>query len=202
MRPRTTLRLERRLMVLLASMGLVLTMILPAFSQTAVPAATRNWWAPGNTARDAVEKGKFTELQAKKKVYLNISFSEARLDSPISATERKAVEHAVKESVSAQKGLQIVNVPDTADFAVLVRTSTGSGAGERGPNFSLALDDDAEVSVDVTVVVPGTKQANGSFVPRVVWESSSPHAQVEAPAAARFTVDGFLWELKKLQDKK
>ena len=202
MRLHMTSRLVRRLVGALGSLALILTMILPAFSQIATPAATRNWWAPGNTTKDIVEKGKFNELQTRKKVYLSISFSEARPDSNISPAERRAVERAVKETVAAQKGLQVVNVPDTAEFAVLVRASTGSGAGERGPNFSLALDDDAEISVDVTVVVPGTKQANGSFSPRVVWESSSEHAQVEAPAAARFTVDGFLWELKKLQEKK
>jgi hypothetical protein len=137
-------------MVLLASMGLVLTMILPAFSQTAVPAATRQRGAPGNTAGMRL-KGKIHRTPGQKESLSQHLISEARLDSPISATERKAVEHCGEESVSAQKGLQIVNVPDTADFAVLVRTSTGSGAGERGPNFSLALDDDAEVSVDVTV---------------------------------------------------
>jgi hypothetical protein len=184
----------------IALSALILTLALPANSQTTT-ASTRNWWAPGNTTRDTVEKGKFNELQTKKKVYLNVSFSESPQE-PIGANERRAVERAVKESVSAQKNLQVVNVPENADFAILVRTSTASGQGERGPNFSLNLDEDAEVAVDVTVVLPGTKQTNGSFAPRVVWESSSPHAQVEAPAAARFTVDGFLWELKKLQDKK
>ena len=202
MRPNITARLERSLIGVVCSTALVLAISFPALSQTAVPAGTRNWWAPGNTARDTTERGKFTELQARKKVYINISFAESRLDSPISPAERRAVEQAVKEAVSSQKNLQVVNVPENAEFAVLVRTSTGSGSSERGPNFSLVLDEDAEVSVDVTVVIPGGKQPNGTFVPRVVWESSSPHAQVEAPAAARFTVDGFLWELKKLQDKK
>ena len=157
---------------------------------------------PRQQCGDITERGKFNELQTKKKVYINVTFSEAQQDSPMSPVERRAVEQAVKQAVSSQKNLQIVNVPETAEFAVLVRTSTGTGSGERGPNFSLALDEDAEVSVDVTVVVPGAKQANGIFIPRVVWESSSPHAQVDAAAAARFTVDGFLWELKKLQDKK
>ncbi len=182
-------------------MTLVVAVGRPALSQTVV-SGTRNWWAPGNSGREVTEKGKFAELQTRKKVYINVSFAEARLDTPISPTERRAVEQAVKEAVSSQKGLQIVNVPETAEFAVLVRMATNSGGGERGPNFSLTLDENAEVSVDVTVVVPGAKQPNGSFVPRVVWESSSPHAQVEAPAAARFTVDGFLWELKKLHEKK
>jgi hypothetical protein len=202
MRPNITSRFEGRLVTGLCLLVMTLSMVIPAFSQAplSTTTTTRNWWAPGNTTKDTIEKGKFNELQAKKKVYLSISFSDTRQDS-ISPTERKAVETAVKDSVTAQKGLQLVNVPDTADFAVLVRTSTGTGGGDR-PNFALALDDDAEVSVEVTVIVPGTKQANGSFVPRVVWESSSPHAQVEAPAAARFTVDGFLWELKKLQEKK
>jgi hypothetical protein len=81
-------------------------------------------------------------------------------------------------------------------------TGTVAGTGERGPNFSLALEEGAEVSVDVAVVVPGTKRPDGSFLPRIVWEQSSSHAQVEAPTAAQFTVDGFLLELRKLQDKK
>jgi hypothetical protein len=181
----------------------VLATVLPAASQTptAIPASTRNWWAPGSGPKDVTERGKFVELQTRTKVYLNVSFADSRQDST-TAVDRRAVDQAVKQSVSSQKGLQIVNVPATAEFAILVRTSTDSGSGERGPNFSLALDEDAEVSVDVTVVVPGKKQANGTFVPRVVWESSSPHAQMDAVAAARFTVDGFLSELKKLQDKK
>jgi hypothetical protein len=35
---------------------------------------------------------------------------------------------------------------------------------------------------------------------RIVWESFSSNAQIEAGSAARFTVDGFLWELSKSKD--
>src|SRR5262245_3194508 len=100
---------------MLYASAVVLAIAIPAFSQ-AIPAGTRNWWAPVNTTRDVTEKGKFSELQTKKKVYVNVSFAEARLDSPISPAERRAVEREVKEAVSSQKGLQLVNVPETAEF--------------------------------------------------------------------------------------
>jgi hypothetical protein len=103
----------------------------------------------------------------------------------------------VKQSVAAEKTLTIVNVPETADFALLVRAAADTGTGERAANFTLALDPETEVSVDVSVLVPGKKQANGTFVPRVVWDASYTHTQMDVPTSARFAVDGFLTELRK-----
>ena len=94
----------------------------------------------------------------------------------------------------------MVPYPEEADFAVLVRASMVEGRGDRGPNFSLLLDPEAEVSIEVFVIVPGGSREDGLH-PRIVWEASSPNAQIEAASAARFTVDGFLWELKKLRKK-
>ena len=108
----------------------------------------------------------------------------------------------MNEAVAAHKQLQKVTYPEEAEFALLVRASTADGTGDRGPNFSLLLDPDAEVAIEVLVLVPGSKRVDGTRVPRLVWEASSPNAQLEAAPAARFTVDGFLWELMKLRQKK
>ncbi len=56
--------------------------------------------------------------------------------------------------------------------------------------------------MEVTVLVPGAKLADGTFKSRSVWQVSSPNVQMEAGAGARFVVDGFLWELKKLREAK
>jgi len=53
------------------------------------------------------------------------------------------------------------------------------------------------------VLVAGAKMpTGGTFKPRSVWQISSSNVQLEAGAAARFVVDGFLWELKKLREGK
>ena len=159
---------------------------------------TRNWWTVNNEREDT-EKGKLQELLNRKRVYLNVTFTDTRPNSPLNNTERNDITQAVKESIAVLKDLKMVTYPEEAEFAVLVRASTNQGTG---PNFSLLLDSEAEVSIDVIVVVPGTPLADGTRMPRIVWEASSPNAQVEARSAARFTVDGFLWELKKLRPKR
>jgi hypothetical protein len=161
----------------------------------------QNWWTL-NVERDLAEKGKLKELLSKKKVYVSVSFSDTRPNSPISNQEQNNVSRTVNEAISSQKYLQKVTYPEEAEFAVIVRTTTAQGAGDNGPNFSLVLDPDSEVSIEVLVLVPGEKQPDGTRAPRLVWEASSPNTQVEAAPAARFTVDGFLWELRKLREKR
>lgn len=167
----------------------------------AITAQSQNWWTL-NSERDLPEKGKLRELLTRKKVYVNVSFSDTRPNSPINSTEQNNISRTVNEAISAQKDLQKVTYPEEAEFAVIVRAQMGQGTGDRGPNFSLLLDSEAEVSIEVLVLVPGTKQSDGTRMPRIVWEASSPNAQLEAAPAARFTVDGFLWELRKLREKK
>jgi hypothetical protein len=190
------------LMVLCPTLVLLATAS-PIFAQTPRPnpapsAQARpresTWWTLGE--RTVPEKGKFDELQARKKVFVEIAITNSDISS---STERNEIQKEVNEALSSHKGLQLVGSGALAEFAVIVRAST-AGKSEERPNFNLNLDPDAEVSIDVTVVVPGSKQADGSTRPRVVWEASSPNTQTEAASAARFTVDGFLWELKKLKD--
>jgi len=176
-------------------------LLLPIFSSDATPQGSENWWNL-NTERDLAEKGKLKELLAKKKVYVNVSFSDVRPNSPLNNAEQTNVNRAVNEAIAAHRDLQKVTYPEEADFAVVVRAATAQGTGDRGPNFSLVLDSEAEVSMEVLVLVPGAKRTDGTRTPRIVWEASSPNTQIEAAAAARFTIDGFLWELRKLREKK
>ena len=161
----------------------------------------RNWWTV-SAEREDTEKGRLQDLGMRKKVWINVNFSDTRPNSPLNTPERNDIVQVVREALSVQKDFKTVTYPEEADFALLVRASTRQGDGDRGPNFSLLLDAEAEVSIEVLVVIPGTRQPDGSRLPRVIWEASSPNAQVEATTAARFTVDGFLWELKKLRERK
>lgn len=165
-------------------------------------AQTNNWWMLPTAG--ASERGKIEEIKIKKKVYLNVTFDNAGPGQITSTSERDDIRKNVLDAFKAHKGLTIVSTPATADFAVIVKTtaSVASGDAERPANFSVSLDPDAEIAVEVTVLVPGAKLADGTFKSRSVWQVSSPNVQMEAGAGARFVVDGFLWELKKLREAK
>jgi hypothetical protein len=178
-----------------------ITLLLPFVTLDTAAQGPENWWSL-NSERDLAEKGKLKELLTKKKVYVNVSFSDARPNSPLNNSEQNNVSRSVHEAIAAHRDLQKVTYPEGADFAVIVRASTAQGTGDRGPNFSLVLDTEAEVAMEVLVLVPGAKQTDGTRMPRIVWEASIPNTQIEASAAARFTIDGFLWELRKLREKK
>jgi len=137
------------------------TLLALAFSDVAAAQTAQNWWTL-NVERDLAEKGKLKELLTKKKVYVNVSFSDTRPNSPANSQEQNNVSRAVIEAVAAHKDLQKVTYPEEAEFALLVRASTAQGTGDRGPNFSLLLDPDAEVAIEVLVLVPGSKRADGS----------------------------------------
>lgn len=185
-------RVFRRLIVLL---------VCSAFTQVASAQGSQSWWTL-NVERDLAEKGKLKELLTKKKVYVNVTFSDTRPNSPVNGPEQNNVNRTVNEAIASQKYLQRVTYPEEAEFAIVVRATTAQGTGDRGPNFSLLLDAEAEVAIEVVVLVPGDKQPDGTRAPRLVWEASSPNTQLEAAPAARFMVDGFLWELRKLREKK
>jgi len=169
---------------------------------TSVWAQAQNWWVL--PASGAAERGKMEEIKLKKKVFLNVTFETSGPGQITSTSEQADIRKNVSDAFKAHKGLTVVLNPATADFAVIVKTSANPGGGEteRPANFSVALDPDAEISVDVTVLVPGAKLNDGTFKSRSVWQVSSPNVQMEAGAGARFVVDGFLWELKKLREGK
>jgi hypothetical protein len=167
----------------------------------AAPQAAQNWWTL-NTERDIAEKGRLRELLNKRNVYISVSFSDTGPNSQTNTSDQNNMSRVVHEAIAAHKELRKVTYPEEAEFAIIVRASMIQGAGDRGPNFSLLLETEAEVSLEVLVLVPGERQYDGTRIPRIVWEHSSPNTQLEAAAAARFTVDGFLWELRKLRLRK
>src|SRR5262245_19222243 len=90
------------------------TVLAFAFADIAV---AQNWWTL-NVERDLAEKGKLKELLTKKKVYINVSFSDTRPNSPANSQEQNNVSRAVNEAVSARKDLQKVTYPEEAEFAI------------------------------------------------------------------------------------
>ena len=187
-----------RVMTTIASAGVLLAFCLTANAQS------QNWWTlPQQTG--AIEHGKLDELKARKKVYVNVTYDNNLPGQVTSSTEKADIQKAVLKAVSSHKGLTVVANPSTAEFAVLVRITASPSNAEverPGNNFSVALDPEAEIGVEVTVLVPGTKLADGSFKPRSVWQNGSANVQTEAAPGATFVVGGFLWELKKLKDVK
>jgi len=166
-------------------------------------AQSQNWWILPSIG--PAERGKLEEIKAMKKVYLNVTFDSSGAGQITNTTEQADIRKNVEDAFKAHKGLSIVSNPLQAEFAVIVRTTLASAGAEteRPGNFSVALDPDSEISVEVTVLVPGAKLPSGGlFKPRSVWQISSSNVQLEAGAGARFVVDGFLWELKKLREGK
>ena len=176
----------------------VLSSAIAVLAQTET-ATSGNWWNP---SPDRVrESGKLSELASKKKVYVVASFTDARSITEPSPTRIGDVQRAVLEALSVYKDLQVVPVPSQADFAIRVLATATTDTGDRLPNLSLALDPSTAVAVEIMVLIPGSKRPDGTSRSRVVWESSIANAQVEAQAATRSTVDGFLWELSKQKER-
>ena len=168
---------------------------------TTIWAQAQNWWVlPSN---GAVERGKLEEIKLKKKVFLNVTFETSGPGQITSSSEQADIRKNVSDAFKAHKDLTVVLNPATADFAVIVKASSAVGTENEHPaNFSVSSDSDSEISVDVTVLVPGAKLPDGTFKSRSVWQVSSPNVQMEAGAGARFVVSGFLWELSKLRTAK
>lgn len=189
---------RRSLLRVLSPALFVLTSAIAVLAQTET-ATSGNWWNPSPDKTN--ESGKFSELVLKKKVYVIVSFKDARTITEPSPTQIGDVLRAVLEALSVYKDLQVVSVPSQADFAIRVLATATTDTSDRLPNLSLALDPSTAVAVEVMVLIPGSKRPDGTSRSRVVWESSIANAQVEAQAATRSTVDGFLWELSKQKER-
>lgn len=99
------------------------------------PAESRNWWTPA--ADGTREGGKLAELLNRKKVYVVTSFTDSRtIDAP-SPTRTGDVHRTVLDAFAVHKEFQVVPGPSQADFAVIVRSTATTEAGDRPPNFSL-----------------------------------------------------------------
>jgi hypothetical protein len=165
-------------------------------------AQAQNWWVLPSTG--AVEQGRLNEIKAKRNVYIDVGLNRPGLGQVTSTTEQADVRKNVVDAFKSQKELSIVTGPERADYVVILRTTVALPGPDspRSANFSVVLDQDEEVSVEMIVLVPGGKQPDGTFRSRSVWEGYSPNVQMGALAGSRFVVDGFLWELKKIREKK
>ena len=161
------------------------------------PAQAQNWWSPGE---GTAETGKLQEIKQKQKVFLNVVFNTT--ETEVNAQqEQTQIRRVVTRAIEAYKGLQLVGTADQAEIAISVNASQTNNAPTGGPatlgNFSLNLDPNVEVPLEVTVLVRGTLQRNGTYRPRVVWRMSSQNVHGEPGPAAVFAIDGFIDQLKK-----
>jgi hypothetical protein len=162
----------------------------------ATPARGQNWWSTGDGTAEA---GKLQELKQKRKVFLNVAFSTTEADVN-AQQEQNQIRRVVTRALEAYKGLELVGTADQAEIAISVIASQSSGP-TGGPatlgNFSLSLDPNVQVPLEVTVLIRGTLQRNGTYRPRIVWTMSSQNVHGEPGPAAVFAVDGFIDQLKK-----
>src|SRR5262245_20863207 len=79
---------------------------------------SRDWWTIG-AEREDTEKGRLQDLGTRRKVYLNVTFSDTRPNSPLNNVERNDIIQAVREALSVQKELRVVPYPEEAEFALL-----------------------------------------------------------------------------------
>jgi hypothetical protein len=167
-----------------------------------VLAQVQNWWVLPLTG--AVEHGRLDEIKTKRNVFVDVALNRPGLGQITSTTEQADIRKSVVAAFRSIKELSVVSVPEKADFVVILQTTVSVPAPEspRPANFSVVLDQDEEVSVEMTVLVPGGKLPDGTFRSRSVWEGFSPNVQMGALAGSRFVVDGFLWELQKIREKK
>jgi hypothetical protein len=159
----------------------------------ATPARAQNWWSTS----DSAEAGSLHELKQKRRVFLNVVFTTT--ESDVNAQQEQAqIRRVVTRALEAYKGLVLVSTADQAEIAISIvaSQSIGGPAGGLG-NFSLSLDPNIQVPLEVTVLIRGDIQRNGTYRPRVVWSMSSQNVHGEPGPAAVFAVDGFIDQLKK-----
>jgi len=169
-------------------------LVLTTVFALATPARAQNWWTTGE---GTPETGKLQELKTKRKVFLNVVFSTT--ESDVNAQQEQAqIRRVVTRALEAYKGLVLVSAADQAEIAISITASQSNGGPAAGlGNFSLSLDPNIQVPLEVTVLIRGTLLRNGNYRPRVVWSMSSQNVHGEPGPAAVFAVDGFIDQLKK-----
>jgi hypothetical protein len=158
------------------------------------PARAQNWWSSGDATAEA---GTLQDVKQKRKVFLNVVFSTTEPDVN-AQQEQTHIRRVVTRAIEAYKGIELVGTADQAEFAITVTASQTTGPATLG-NFSLSLDPNIQIPLDVTVLVRGTLQRNGTYRPRIVWSMSSQNVQGEPGPAAVFAVDGFIDQLKRVR---
>jgi hypothetical protein len=159
------------------------------------PACAQNWW---NTGDGLAETGSLQELKQKRKVFLSVVFTTTETD--VNAQQEQAqIRRVVTRALEAYKGLVLVSMADQAEIAISVIASQSTGGAGGLGNFSLSLDPNIQVPLEVSVLIRGALQRNGTYKPRVVWSMSSQNVHGEPGPAAVFAVDGFIDQLKRVR---
>ena len=179
---------------------LVLFMVVGA-GGVSKPLQAQNWWNVGDVTPEA---GKLQEVKQKHRVYLTVVFTTA-LPEVNAQQEQNQIRRLVTRTLESYKEIELVNAADLAEFAITINASqnvAAAGAPATLGNFSLNLDPNVQIPLEVTVLVRGTQQKNGSYRPRIVWSMSSLNVHGEPGPAAVFAVDGFIDQLKKARGEK
>src|SRR5689334_22227239 len=118
----------------------------------ATPAQAQNWWS---TSEGTAEAGKLQELKQKRKVFLNVIFSTT--ETEVNAQQEQAqIRRVVTRALETYKGLELVGTADQAEIAISITASQGSapvGTPATLGNFSLNLDPNVQVPLEVTVLI-------------------------------------------------
>jgi hypothetical protein len=158
------------------------------------PARAQNWWSASDSTAEA---GTLQEVKEKRRVFLNVIFTTT--EPEVNAQQEQThIRRVVTRAIEAYKGIELVGTADQAEFAITVTASQTAGPAALG-NFSLTLDPNIQVPLDVTVLVRGNLQRNGTYRPRIVWSMSSQNVHGEPGPAAVFAVDGFIDQLKRVR---
>ena len=182
--------------MLLGRISLLFLLAVAAPAQVQV----QNWWNANSESPS--ETGKLQDLKDKRRVFLNITFTSS--DPQVNVQQEQAtIRRLVTLALATHKEFQIVPNPEGAEFVVSITASQSVDSAQSTlGNFSVSLDPGLQTPLDVTVVLRGALQRNGTYRPRVVWEMSSPNVHGEPGPAAVFAVDGFTRQLKKVLGEK
>jgi hypothetical protein len=165
----------------------------------ATPAAAQTWWTGGEGNSEA---GKLQELKLKQRVYLNVVFTTT--EPEINAQqEQTLIRNMATRVIAEYKGLTLVGTPDQAELAIsIVASQTNSGPGGTTQLARAASQDpNLETPLEVTVLVRGAQQRNGSYRPRVVWTTFTSNVQGEPGPASAFAINGFIEQLKRVREE-
>lgn len=168
----------------------------------ATPAAAQNWWTGGDGSS---ELGKLQELAQKRRVYLNVVFTTTEPEiNP--QQEQTLIRNIATRAIADYKGLTLVGTPDQAELAISIVASQTNGGlgGARTTQQALAANQDPnlETPLEVTVLVRGAQQRNGTYRARVVWSSTTSNVQGEPAPAAAFAINGFIDQLRRVREEK
>ena len=195
------------------SLGLclaTLSMVVPAVAtirqgRQPQPAAARPqvWWSP--PPRGGAERGKLEEVKDKRRVYVTFFAFTGERDSG-------EIRRHVLQALTSYEGVEVVSRAEQADFALHVSAARlPPDARRMGGPGQLPIRSDAPparpgepdwpTTLELSVLVRGAEQTDGTHRPRVVWETSR-EAWDRVGADAGSGVRAFIKRLKKVRGEK